>query len=402
MIRDLRDSAMAWRAAIGAMLAVVAIYGIVYSYGQFFKPLGQTLGLGEAVGSIVFSITSLAGFGLSIVSGPLLDRFGPRPLLLLGAVSLGSGLVLTAMAGTLWQVLIGSGLGIGLSLACVYVPVLATIGQWFSRYRTMATGLVVTGVGLGTLIGPPVSAWLIAQFGWRMAYICLASGGAAVLLVSAWLIAPPPRPMLGTAAAKSGDGRGFGTLYLATLLINVVIYVPYVHLSYAAQQTGIAPLTAASLVSVIGASNIAGRLVVAAVASRLGPLVLFRLCHMGFCLSLLIWLVADGYGGFLAFALLTGVSHGLYSALLPVVVAEQFGVAHLGKTLGLLFTALGLGSAIGPPVTGYLVQSSGGYTLALVVLGLFGLAACAVLLTYRPDRPVAPSAPGAVETRLSP
>lgn len=378
----------AWRAAIGATLAVVVVYGIVYSYGQVLGPLGRALGADEASGAVIFSITSLLGFGLSIVTGPLTDRFGARPLVLAGAVLMGAGLLLTAGTQTIWLAYLWYGVGLGASLACIYVPALAEVGRRFEKRRALATGLVVTGVGVGTLTGPPLTSWLIETLGWREAYTVLGLGGAGALFVSALLISPGARTTVAsgksveTSEARVGHssaGSGFILFYAATLLLNIVIYVPYVHLSLAAQAHGVAPLSAAALVSVIGACNISGRLAVAALATRLGPWRLFSISHLGFALAFAIWLVTESFAGFALFAMIAGASHGLYSALLPMVTADRFGTAHLGRRLGILFTALGFGSAIGPPLTGYLVQAAKGYSLALVALSGIALLAALVL-----------------------
>lgn len=381
--RDRRDSPQAWLAAVGATLAVCVVYGLAYSYGQFFKPIAETFHAGEGAGSVVFSVTSLLGFGLSVVTGPLTDRAGPRIMLIAGAACLGLGLLFTAITTSLWQAYLAYGFGVGFGLGCVYVPMLATIGQWFEHHRALATGLVVTGVGLGTFISSPLAAWLITQVGWRQAYLYYAAGGSTLLLFSAILVSRPPRPpQLGSRTDSIGK-RGFGIFYAATFLVNIVIYVPYVHLSYSAQLMGIEALSAATLVSAIGISNIAGRLLIGALASRIGPLTLFKACHAGFGLCFLVWLAAQSYGGLLVFSALFGANHGAYSALIPVVVAEEFGIKHLGKVLGVLFTALGLGSAIGPPLMGYLVQSMGTYTVALSVLWIIGFSSAGLLMRYR-------------------
>ncbi|MEU1387851.1 MULTISPECIES: MFS transporter [unclassified Nonomuraea] len=378
-----RDSRRAWLAAAGATLAASVVYGLAYSYGQFFGPMAQAFHAGDGAASVVFSITTLLGFGLSAVTGPVADRTGPRVMLLIGAACLGLGLYLTAISVALWQAYLAYGLGIGLGVGCVYVPVVTATGRWFDRYRGVATGSVVTGVGIGTVVSSPLSAWMVSHFGWRHAYEFYAVGGAALLLLAAALVGRPPQAPDSPVAAQQPSTRGFRTLYVASLLVCMANYVPFAHLAPSAQRLGISPLAAAALVSAIGISSIAGRLMITALTDRLGSLTLFKICHVGIGLGLLVWTTARGYGGLLAFAIIHGAMYGGYSALLPIVLADRFGLARLGRLLGLLFTALGAGSALGPALTGYLLQSTGGYGTALTVLSVLGLLGAGIVMSHR-------------------
>lgn len=388
-----RDTGRAWLAAAGGMLAVCVAYGLAYSFGQFLAPIVETFQTGDGAGSLIFSVTSLLGFGLGVLTGPAGDRLGPRGMLVAGAVFLSLGLYLTAISSALWQAYLAYGLGMGLSLACVYVPVLAAVGRWFDRRRASATGLVVTGVGIAAIVSSPLSAWLVAQLGWRSAYKYYAVAGGGLLLVAAMLIGRPPGQSSANAQPNPPIRVGFRRIYVSTLLVSTIIYVPYVHLALYAERMGIGVIAAAALVSTIGISNIAGRLAVAVGASRFRSLVLFKACYLGLGLSSLVWMAANRYDGLLVFAVLFGICHGGYSSLIPIVVADQFGLERLGKTLGVLYTAVGVGSAIGPPLTGYLVQDTGGYVPACATLTVLGLLGAGVLLTFR-GRAVAPILPG--------
>ncbi|BBG02203.1 MULTISPECIES: MFS transporter [Pseudonocardia] len=378
------DSWRAWTAAAGATLAATVVYGIAYGYGQFFGPMSATFGTGMGAGSVVFSITMLFGFGMSALTGPLADRIGPQVLLVAGASCIGIGLYLTSIAQDLWQAYVTYGLGVGLGLAFVYVPVVTAIGRWFDRYRAIATGVVVAGVGIGTVVTAPLSEAMVAGFGWRQAYETYAIGGAALLLLAAWAIGRPPCSADRTGPVSRVDTRGFGTIYLSTLLLSTVMYVPFAHLAAAAEWLGSTPGTAATLISVIGISSIVGRLAITAAAGRLGALVMYQGCHVAVGLSCLVWMAASGFAGMLVFAVVIGLAYGGYSALIPVVLAERFGIERLGTMLGLLFTAIGAGAAIGPVLVGYAVEQSGSYTPALTMLSVFGMLGAGIILTLRP------------------
>ena len=193
------DSRRAWGVVGAAFAAMFAAFGIAYSYGAFLEELRADFGAGRALASVFFSLTALLYFGLGSLSGAALDRYGPRRVLLAGAVAFGVGLLVTARAGSLAVALAAYGLGVGIGVACAYVPMVALVGGWFEQRRTLALGVAVAGIGLGTLTVPPATAALIEASGWRTAYLVHGLGGAAVLAICALLVAPaPPAPARST------------------------------------------------------------------------------------------------------------------------------------------------------------------------------------------------------------
>ncbi len=378
-----RDSARAWVVVGAAFGALFVVFGVVFSFGAFFGPISDEFGTGRAAASVVFSLTSLVFFALGAVSGPLADRFGPRPLLLAGAAALGLGLALAAQADRIWVVYLAYGAGVGVGVGCVYVPVVAAVGGWFERRRTLAVGVAVSGIGLGTLAAAPLAARLIEAYGWRATYLGFAAVSSVVLVVCTLLVAAPP----GDRAAGSGRGTGaairtpaYGWLYLANVLLSLALFVPFMHLPVFAEDVGVGAVAAAGLVGIIGASSVVGRVALGAVADRAGLLRSYQACFLLVGASFALWLVGDGLWPLVAFAAVLGVGYGGFVALSPAVVAAFFGVDRLGGLLGFLYTAVGAGSALGPPAAGLVVDLTGGYTPAILGSMLLGLAAFAALL----------------------
>lgn len=401
------DSGRAWVVTAVAFAAMFTSFGIAYSFGAFLVPMSTELGSGRAATSAVFSLTTLALFGLGVFSGAAVDRVGPRPVLLFGAVCLGGGLFMTARADSLWQACIGHAVGVGLGVACSYVPLVAVVGGWFHHRRTLAVGVAVSGIGLGTLLVAPLSATLISSLGWRDAYLVLAAAGTAVLLVCAIFIRPAPlHPGAADAPALRLHLRSpsYLRLYGSQLLLSVVLFVPFVHLPAYAHSHGTGEVAAASLVGLIGAASVFGRLALGAAAGRIGVLRTYQACYVMMALSFLLWLGTPGYPRLAVFAVLLGVGYGGFVALGPALVAELFGVHGLGTLLGVLYTSAALGSAVGPPAAGALIQYTGGYLV--VILGSLTVGACAAgcVLAVRPriSQPVVVTMPGVPAGDLSP
>jgi len=359
-----------------AFVAMFVAFGIAYSYGAFLEEMRADFGVGRAAGGLFFSLTSLLYFGLGGVSGAAADRFGPRRVLLVGAAALGLGLVITSQADSLGVALAAYGLGVGIGVACAYVPMVALVGAWFERRRTLALGVAVAGIGIGTLTIPPATAALIEAVGWRDSYLTLAALGVAALGVCALAVAPAPVSEGAAAASLREAVRDpqYRRLYVATALLGVPLFVPFVYLPSYAEERGIDPVLAAGLIGAIGTASVAGRLALGAIAGPLGLLRVFRGCFLAMALSFVLWWVAgDSYAVLLAFAALLGVGYGGYVALAPAVVAERFGVERLGALLGVLYTSAGIGSAIGPPAAGAIIDA-GGYAPAIAASLALGLA----------------------------
>ena len=121
--------------------------------------------------SLVFSLAGFLYFGLGIVNGPLADRFGARRLAVAGMILTGLGQAAASAARNLLEVYAAYGFGVGLGVGCAYVPAIGAVQRWFVRRRGFASGLAVSGIGIGTLLMPPLASQLIELLGWRDAYL---------------------------------------------------------------------------------------------------------------------------------------------------------------------------------------------------------------------------------------
>ena len=380
------DGGRAWSIVGAGFVSMFAVFGVAYSFGPFFEPMADEFGASTGATSAVFSITAFVYFLLGSVSGLAADRFGPRRVLLVGAAAMGSGLVLTSRVDSLAVGYATYGIGVGVGVACGYVPMVATVTGWFDRRRATAVGVAVSGIGLGTLTAAPLAATLIDRYGWRTTYVILGVATAVILLVAAIIVAPAPThtAALDVVSLRAAMTTGtFRTLYLATFLLSLCLFVPFVLLTPFAEQRGIGEVAAASLVAVIGGASIAGRLVIGPLADRVGHLVAFRLCFAMIGMSFALWFVDDSYTVLFVFAAVLGVGYGGFVALSPAVVAELFGTDGLGGLIGFTYTSAAFGGLIGPIAAGRIVDASS-YPWAIATSGVVGIAAWVVLGRVRP------------------
>jgi len=381
---DELDSWKGWVAVGCAFGSMFICFGIAYSFGAFFDSMSSEFETSRSATSAVFSITTFIFFIGGIVSGNASDRFGPKPALIFGGLSMGLGLYLTSLVNMLWVGYITYGLGVGVGVACGYVPMVAVVGAWFERRRAAALGVAVTGVGLGTLLMTPFAASLISKYGWRQTYVIFGIGSVVVLLLCGFFTPRPPA----SVAQQAGIGLKevvkapvFRYMYLSCFLTTLALFVPFVFLVPYAKVQGIGEVAAASLVGIIGGASIVGRLGFGALGDKISPIRLFQATVFIVAISYLVWLFAShSFTLLMLYAALLGTGYGGFIVLSPTVVAEIFGLVGLGTILGAIYTAAGFGGLFGPTMAGYLIDKTGNYKTAIIAAMI--LAFLAFLLLF--------------------
>lgn len=344
------------------------VFGVAYSFGAFFESMSEEFDTGSGTTALAFSITVAVSFFLARWTGLWGDRYGPRPMLIGAAVSLSAGLLATTAAPNIYVGYLTYGAGVGLAMALGYVPLVSAVATWFDVKRSAATGLAVAGIGLGTMVGSPASAWLIEATSWRTTYVIYAIAGAVLLLAAAAMAKPGPaavHPGKLPSWSELFGSHAFRVLYTAILFGSLGLFVPFVFIATYAEERGSAEVWAAVLISLIGGASVVARLGLGALADRVGALRLFRLSFAIMAASHLIWLTAgDRYWQLIIYALILGFGYGGFIALSPTVAAQQFGLTGLGGLLGTLYTAAGVGSLLGPPIAGAM-RDEFGYRTAI-------------------------------------
>lgn len=368
----LRDSPRAWLMAGVAFFTCFIVFGVFFSFGAFFKPMAAQFGASHAGASAIFAITACLANLLGVVGGHLSDRLGPRRVMLVGATTIGIGLVATSRIDRIWIAYFTYGIGVGVGIAFTYVPVLAMVAGWFLKRRTAALGITVSGIGCGTLVFAPLAAAAIQRFGWRAAYLLMGLAAATVLFVCAMLVEAPPTIATRGAIRLTAviRTRPFILLYLSSLLTSLAVFVPFVYLPAFAQLHGASEVHAAALVGFIGAASVVGRLGLGAIAGRFEPLKLYKVCALTMGLSFAAWAGHGAYASLVLFTVVMGSAYGGWVVLLPAVVAEIFGVEGLGATLGALYSGSAISAIMGTPLAGLIIDKTGDYRGAAVLAGI--------------------------------
>ncbi|SUZ67324.1 uncharacterized protein METZ01_LOCUS20178, partial [marine metagenome] len=395
------DSAAGWVVVAATVTATFAVFGVAYSFGAVFTTIREEFGVGKGQASLFFAITTFIYFVLGVFTGRIADRYGPRPVLLVGAAAMGTGLFLTSLVNNITVGYLTYGLGVGIGVGCAYVPMVATVGGWFERDRTKAMGVAVAGIGLGTLVGAPLAKRLVLSYGWRTTFVILGIGSAALLALASLGARRPP----GSGAQDSppplrvllSDAR-FLWLYTSMVFLSCGLFVPMVYLDDYLESRGKAG--GALLIGIIGATSVVGRLALGAIAAKADLMRLYQLCVAALGASYVIWIVAgSNYTVLVIFAICMGTAYGGWIALSPAVIAHLFGPVGLGGVLGALYTSAGIGGLIGPPVIGVLIDAANYETAIGVAIAFSGVSLVLLMAASRASAPIADRAEDQREER---
>jgi MFS family permease len=373
-----------WFVVLAAFAVTFVGFGCAYTFSAFVESLQRDFGASRGSVSLVFSLAGFLYFGLGIVSGPLADRLGSRGLAVAGMILTGLGLAAASRARSLAEVYAAYGIGVGLGVGCAYVPAIGAVQRWFVRRRGFASGLAVSGIGVGTLVMPPLASLLIGSLGWRGAYLALGALAAVVGGGLALLIEndprdrglgpdgdPPPsdaqpaRPQ-GNSVRDAIRSWRFISLYAACLICSFGVFVPFVHLVPYAGDHGVAPASAVLLLGVIGVGSTAGRFFLGGLADRMGRQRSLFLMFTGMAVALAVWVIATDLWSLAAFAFVYGVFYGGWVAVLPAVVMDYFGGRNVSGIIGILYTSVAFGTLIGPSAAGFAFDLGHSYTVPIL------------------------------------
>lgn len=393
------DSPRAWLIVVAAFIGAFVGFGVTYCFGVFLKPMSLEFHVTHAVMSVLFSVIAGLSFFLAPFTGDIADHIGARPVVAAGAVLMGVGLVATAHVHSFPLVVIVYGGGLGAAVACIYIPSISAVGEWFKVRRDIALGIAISGIGCGTLVAAPLSAVLIERYGWRTAFEIFGVSSAALVLVAAALLAKPPivGEKIKVNLEREMRTPAFALQYIALFFAGIAVYVSFVFLPDYATKIGISRVAGAALIGYIGASSVVGRLGLDALAPRFGLITMYQVAYALLLASFGFWLTAHSYASLVAFGLVMGVGYGGIAAMAPAVAASVFGIAGLGEMLGVLFTGFGIACVVGPPLAGFLADRTGDFrwpvfvAAAAAVFGLIGVIPVRKYKTVRVDDTAVPA-----------
>jgi MFS family permease len=391
---------------VGAsLLIMLTMWGGYYAFGVFFKPMLQEFGWTKAMTSGAFSLASLMNGLLAVAMGGLTDKYGPRMVMTVCGLLLGLGFILMSQISDVFHLYLFYGLFVGAGMGGSFIPLTSTVARWFVKRRSLMTGIVAAGSGLGTLIGPPVASRLVPIYGWRMSYAILGGITLLVVILSAQLMRRDPKQVgqFPYGANPSGEVGGnprvggfllreavrtpqFWLFFTTGFCYGYCVFAIMVHIIPHAIESGISAVHAANVLATIGGFSILGKLLL----GRAGDIVGSRRTLMfGFILmSAALICLAPAKMAWMLFLLtgLFGFAFGSIAVSHSPLLAELVGLRSHGLIFGVFGISVSCGGAVGPLLTGYLFDVTQSYQMAFLLcagISLAGIVFAAFLRTQK-------------------
>ncbi len=384
--------------------------GFSYVFTTFLKPIVADLGwtrtaFSAAGGPLLLSMALAAP-----IIGSLTDRFGPRRVLSLATLLLAASLASFSAMQSLAH-FYATSLLFGLALTGLGdIPVGALASRWFAKSRGLVLGVVYVGSNIGGSLVPIAATAIAARSSWRVALVVLGAAAIAVILPFALFVVREPR------ADELPDGRGRTTeapnseqaayeapsldlaaalrtrtfwILAASLFVFYFYYLGVInHLIAFLSDSGFSDPAAARRFGGAVAVGIVGKLAIGALADRIPKKTALLANFALVLLASVLLLFIDQPGVLIVFLVVHGFAVAAENVLLPLIVAEAFGVAHMAQIYGALMFALLPGGALGPIFAARLYDTLGSYQLAFTSFAVLNALSLGLLCFVRAERVV--------------
>jgi MFS family permease len=385
-----------------AFISLLAIYSIHLSYGVFFKPIATELGWNRSIISGAFSLSRIAAGLFSLATGWLIDKMGPRIVLIICGLLCGTGFLLLSRIDAVWELYFFYGVVIG-SGTSIWSPMMSTVAKWFIQRRTLMMGIVMSGVALATVVGSPIANLLILAYGWRLSYIISGTIIALITIVAAQFMRRDPQQIgqvaLGAthyeeervkslnddfSLREAVSTRQFWVFFFMSISYSFCYVSIMVHLVPYITDLGISSTIAANILATLGISSVVGLVITGNLGDKIGNKKTIAIGYVFLSSAMLLLLFIKETELFYLIASMVGIGYAAIASQRPSIVATLFGV----KSIGLIFAAIDnswmVGAAVGPIFAGYIFDTTGNYFLAFLINTVIAVAGLILIIILKP------------------
>jgi len=392
-----------WIVLTIAFITLVLGYAIRNTFSVFYPTIVKEFGWERGNTALMFSITFIVYGAVSPLAGSLVDRFGPRLILPIGASIMGVGIALCSTASTQWHFYLFYGVMVAVGLSLVgWTPLSVIISNWFINKRGLAFGILAAGFG-GSLVFALVAQFLISAFGWQTAYVIIGISSIAIIVPLCSILmchSPQDKGLLpnGTPlssqepqdlnAHEISDGLegkwvttwtlyramktyNFWFLFLISFfLLGFAETIIIAHQVFFFRDVGYTPMLAANIYSVFGIAFVLGNLC-SFISDRLGrEKVFIPSCLLSTLAVSILFLIKDTSHPWMAFlfAVLFGLGLGIAGPVFFAKIADLFQGRYFGSILGTIVLGFSLGGALAPWLAGFIHDRTGSYFPTFLLL----------------------------------
>jgi MFS family permease len=375
-------SRRAWFILAGGFLAFTISASLMHAYSVFLLAFIAEFRWSRGESSLAYSVGQVVGGVSSPLVGGMVDRLGARRMVLLGGCLLALGLLGSAFATSLWQVVLLYGVVMTLGANCISMVVFAPlISRLFVARRGMAMSMLQSANGFGRAISAPIAQLMVSEVGWRHAYLLQAGLMAALVLPLAALFrgaeqTPNAKPFTDNAPARDWSvaeamrTRHFWLLFIVYGLTSIGSFLVALHQLAFAVDRGFDPLYAAFVVGLGSLLALPGVILTGTISDYIGregaAILAYIISIIGVAAALMIE-NADQHLLFWVHACFFGITWGARGPAVTAKTADLFGGPRLGTILGLITIGSGLGAGLGAWGAGFLFDVTGSYQLGFML-----------------------------------
>lgn len=394
-----------WLVAASFLIALYVAGAVFYGFTAIFEPIANEMGWSYAQVSFASSLRGLEAGLLAPLIGILVDRWGPRRLIAMGALALFLGLSLLSHVNSLAMfygsfVLISAGMS-----SCTMTVLMTAVANWFRKKIGIASGIAICGFGFGGLL-IPVIVWLVESWGWRMAVNVLAVGALVIVLPLSLLFRHKPeqygylpdgeelkqehnQAILSTDASEESISsrqllktRYFWQLSLAFMCLTIMLSAVVTHIMPYLSSIGISRTQASLVATGVPVVSAGGRLLFGWMGDKIdrGKLLVVVLVMMLLGLSCFELAATRGNWLLVLYMVLFGLGFGGGIGLRPGMVRELFGRSKFGTVFGMMMGTGALGTVVGPLLAGWAFDSWGSYQNVWFMFNAFAVIAVVLVL----------------------
>ncbi len=386
-----------------SFVTIALAYGVNFSFSVFFVPILEEFKWSRGSIAAAFSLSSfIIGVG-SWPAGRLVDRFGPRKIMMAGAIVLALATMASSLIQEIWHLYFLGGILAGLGICGLGgIPNSVLISNWFVRNRGSMVGIAFSGMGIGILAVSPSAQYLIFSLGWRMAYLVFGLAVLLLLLPLGFFLEDHPKRSRMTMGAGKGNGHPqaeysknqwdwtlkgvmktfpFWALFVSNFILPLGVFPVAIHQVAYIIDLGYSRLLAAFIFGAMGLLSAAGRPLFGILSDRIGreqAVTLSFICSIGGVLILIFLPALQSPFWLYLYALLFGLGFGSRGPIMAAMIADRFPGRHFGSIYGFINVGNGVGGALGPWLGGFLYDLTGSYRIpfslcipALVMANIF-------------------------------
>ncbi|KAF2125418.1 MFS general substrate transporter [Dothidotthia symphoricarpi CBS 119687] len=381
--------ARAWIQACMGQMVIANTFGLLSSWGAFQAHYTNDLNFEPSAVSWIGSMQMLGHFSLGMITGRLFDAGYFYHSVIPGMLIAATGMFMTSLSTQYYQFFLAQGLMIGIGCGMQFAPCMSLIATYFAKNRSIALAIMASGSATGGLVYPTIARQLLPRIGFAwtvrtMGFIMLAIGACYCSLLKPRL---PPRksgPILELSAFKE---LPYSLFILAVFLISLGQYFAFYYIaSFAVDVLHLPYSTSINVLLCLNGIGIFGRLIPSYFADKhYGAFnVLVTHCIIS-TIILYFWPLVTSESSLYGWAIVYGFFVAGFQGLFPAVLTNLTkDMSKVGTRNGQGFAIIGMGTFVGPPIAGALIQSRGGdYLAAQMFAGSAVLVGSAILVAAR-------------------